>query len=102
MKRLPGVTTNFTAHPTPAALQDGDDILPALPIWAVALGVFSLLTLGLTSIPAVVCGHRALAGARKRQAGLLERRAAVAGLFVGYLGVLLMASVVAGAVRLQL
>ena len=86
---------------SPDNLGNEDEPLSALPIWALALGLFSLLTFGLTSIPAIVCGHRALSDARSGGGGMLARRAAVVGLFVGYAGAMLLATVVTAVVRLQ-
>ena len=58
-----------------------------LAIWSLVLGLASFILLGLTSIPAVVCGHLAL-GRIKRSAGALGGSGlAIAGLITGYLGV---------------
>jgi hypothetical protein len=56
--------------------------LSALPIWAVTLGVFSLLTFGLTAVPSIICGHLALG----KSQGSFEKSVATAGLVIGYLG----------------
>ncbi|MDQ6626314.1 MAG: DUF4190 domain-containing protein [Verrucomicrobiota bacterium] len=87
--------------PSSALSHTGEDIVSALPIWTVAFGVFSLLTLGLTSVPAVICGHLALAQSKKRGAGLLEKRATLVGLFIGYLGAILLAAVIAAVMHHQ-
>jgi len=50
-------------------------------------------------MPAIVCGYIALAAANKRQAGLLDKRAAVAGLLAGCLGAALLATVIATMLR---
>ena len=75
---------------TSTALNAADDDLPTLPLWAFALGVFSLLTLGITSVPAIICGHRALAQARGISTGSLGRSVAVTGLVIGYIGAVLL------------
>lgn len=60
--------------------------ISALPIWTVTLGVFALLTFGLTAVPSIICGHLA----RARTGGNVERRfeksLATVGLVIGYLG----------------
>ncbi len=68
------------------AFETPHDDLPALPLWTFTLSVLALLTFGLTSVPAIICGHRALAEARRTSGGSLGRYLAVAGLAVGYLG----------------
>jgi hypothetical protein len=88
-------------EPTSAAHIAGDDSVSTPSIWALALGVFSLLTLGLTSIPAIVCGHWALSTAPGTRAASLDRRAALAGLSIGYLGVVLLATTVTTVVRMN-
>ena len=67
-----------------------DDDLPALPLWTFALGVLALLTFGLTSVPAIICGHRALAETRGANTESLGRSVAVAGLVIGYVGAALL------------
>ena len=91
-------------HPRAAAHAESitaEEIVSTPSIWALALGVFSLLTLGLTSIPAVVCGHWALANAPGRRAASIDRRAAMAGLLIGYVGVLLLATTVTAVLRMN-
>jgi hypothetical protein len=61
--------------------------LSALPIWAVTLGIFALLTFGLTAVPSIICGHLALARNRVSDRGSFAKSVAVAGLVIGYLGV---------------
>ena len=88
-----------SSHAASATLNYAADHVSAASIWAVALGALSLLTLGLTAMPAIVCGYIALAAANKRQAGLLDKRAAVAGLLAGCLGAALLATVIATMLR---
>jgi hypothetical protein len=73
-----------------ATFQPLHDDLSALPIWTFALGVLALLTFGLTSVPAIICGHRALAQTRRSSAESLERSVAITGLVIGYVGVALL------------
>jgi len=61
-----------------------EEELSALPIWALTLGVFALLTFGLTAVPSIICGHLALAKERTRRS--LAKSVALAGLAIGYLG----------------
>jgi hypothetical protein len=63
-----------------------EEELSALPIWTVTLGVFSLLTFGLTAVPSIICGHLALGKTRGNPRRSFERRVTTAGLAVGYLG----------------
>jgi hypothetical protein len=79
--------------PSPAlstAFDPPNDDLPALPLWSFALGVLALLTFGLTSVPAIICGHRALAETRGAGNGSLGWPVAVTGLVIGYVGVALL------------
>ena len=75
---------------TSAAFDAANDDLPALPLWSFALGVFALLTFGLTSVPAIICGHRALTEAKGAGNGSLARSVAVTGLVIGYVGAVLL------------
>jgi Domain of unknown function (DUF4190) len=63
-----------------------DDELSALPIWAFTLGVFALLTFGLTAVPSIICGHLALARERTRRRRSFAKSVAIAGLVIGYIG----------------
>lgn len=73
-----------------AAFEPAHDDLPVLPLWTFALGVLALLTFGLTSVPAIICGHRALAETRPSTTASLGRSMAVTGLVIGYLGAALL------------
>ena len=64
-----------------------DEELAALPIWAFTLGVFALLTFGLTAVPSVICGHVALSRVRNQSLGSLSRSVAAVGLVIGYVGI---------------
>lgn len=63
-----------------------EEELSALPIWAFTLGVFALLTFGLTALPSIICGHLALARTKKATNGSLAKSVALVGLVIGYLG----------------
>jgi hypothetical protein len=67
-------------------LNPSEEELSALPIWAFTLGVFALLTFGLTAVPSIICGHLALAKARHSGWGSLAKSVAVVGLVIGYVG----------------
>lgn len=84
---------------TSAAFDAANDDLPTLPLWAFVLGVFSLLTLGLTAVPAIICGHRALAETSGLATGSLGRAVAVTGLVIGYVGAALLGVWIITAVR---
>jgi hypothetical protein len=63
---------------------------PALPLWTFTLGVLAILTFGLTSVPAIICGHRALAETQRSNGESLGRHMAIVGLVIGYLGAALL------------
>jgi hypothetical protein len=65
-----------------------EEELSALPIWAFTLGVFALLTFGLTAVPSIICGHLALAQTRNLS-GSLAKSVALVGLVIGYAGAVL-------------
>ena len=69
---------------SPRALSRPQEELSALPIWAFTLGIFALLTFGLTAVPSIICGHLALARARSSEPGSLAKSVALAGLVIGY------------------
>ena len=63
-----------------------EEELSALPIWTVTLGVFALLTFGLTAVPSIICGHLALSRTRNDSGRSFERSVTTTGLIIGYLG----------------
>jgi hypothetical protein len=63
-----------------------DEELSALPIWAFTLGVFALLTFGLTAVPSIICGHLALAKSKSAGKTSLAKSVAAIGLVIGYVG----------------
>ena len=76
-----------------------DEDLPALSLWTFALGILALLTFGLTSVPAIICGHRALAEASQSNKGSLGRSVALTGLVIGYVGAALLGAWILFAAR---
>lgn len=60
-----------------------------LAISSLVLGVLSFITVGLTAIPAVICGHLALSGIKRSAGTRTGGGLAIAGLITGYLGVLI-------------
>jgi hypothetical protein len=79
----PSSTDMLEAHPNLRSEEE----LSALPIWAFTLGVFALLTFGLTAVPSIICGHLALA--RERTGRSFAKSVALTGLVIGYAGVAL-------------
>jgi hypothetical protein len=67
-------------------LSRSEEELSALPIWAFTLGIFALLTFGLTAVPSIICGHLALAKSRGGEGASLAKSVARAGLVIGYAG----------------
>jgi hypothetical protein len=76
-------------------LSHREEELSALPIWAFTLGVFALLTFGLTAVPSIICGHLALARTGPSDRGSLAKSVALAGLVIGYVGVALLGTWIA-------
>ena len=83
---IPGqMITSGTIIPA-RLLQAPKEELSALALWAFTLGIFALLTFGLTAVPSIICGHVALARTRKDRGSSLARSVALAGLVIGYAG----------------
>lgn len=86
LSSVPGIGVN----PPPMG---GDGATPktsSLAIWSLVLGILGFFSLGLTSIPAVICGHLAR-GRIKRSAGARTGGGlAIAGLATGYSGFILL------------
>jgi Domain of unknown function (DUF4190) len=72
-----------------ATCEPADNELAALPLWTFTLGVLAVLTFGLTSVPAIICGHRALAETRRLNGESLGRHMALIGLLIGYFALVL-------------
>jgi len=70
---------------TPLAKR-ADEELSALPIWTVTLGIFALLTFGLTALPSIICGHLALSRKRGGNCRSFEKSVTTVGLTIGYVG----------------
>lgn len=61
-----------------------------LAVWSLVLGILGFVTLGLTSIPAVICGHIARGKIRRSGGFRTGGGLAVAGLVTGYCGFVLL------------
>lgn len=72
--------------PSSSGMHSPEEELSALPIWAFTLGVFALLTFGLTAVPSIICGHLALAKTRDASNRSLAKSVALVGLVIGYVG----------------
>jgi hypothetical protein len=75
---------------SPGMAQTSEEELPALPIWAFTLGVFALLTFGLTAVPSIICGHLALSRSKNTAKTSLAKSVAAIGLVIGYVGAALL------------
>jgi hypothetical protein len=82
---------DYSSPASSIAFETSPDDMPALPLWTFTLGLLALLTFGLTSVPAIICGHRALAAPKRPGSESLERYVTIAGLVIGYLGAGLLA-----------
>ena len=82
--------TMIDSRPSSGTLLASEEELPALPIWAFTLGVFALLTFGLTAVPSIICGHLALSKTRDSKNGSLAKSVAFVGLVIGYVGAALL------------
>jgi hypothetical protein len=80
-------------------LNPAEEELSALPIWAFTLGVFALLTFGLTAVPSIICGHVALAKTKGAGNRSLAKSVAMTGLVIGYVGAALLGTWVVVAAR---
>jgi hypothetical protein len=80
----------ISSHQSSGVLSPSEEELPALPIWAFTLGVFALLTFGLTAVPSIICGHLALTKTRNSKRGSLAKSVALVGLVIGYVGAVLL------------
>ena len=69
-----------------SGISPSEEELSALPIWTFTLGVFALLTFGLTAVPSIICGHLALAQTKKASNRSLAKSVALVGLVIGYVG----------------
>jgi Na+-translocating ferredoxin:NAD+ oxidoreductase RnfD subunit len=91
---------NSTPETSSGIFPPTDEDLPALSLWTFALGVLALLTFGLTSVPAIICGHRAIADANQSNKGSLGRSVALTGLVIGYVGAAILGTWIIVAARL--
>ena len=64
-----------------------------LAMASMILGIVGLCTLGLTSIPAVICGHLGLSKINQSNGMIQGKGMAIAGLVLGYVGLAIIAFV---------
>ena len=69
-----------------------------LAVASMVLGLLGLLFLGLTSIPAVICGHLSLSQIKRSMGRLGGQGMAITGLITGYLTLLLFGVVILGVI----
>jgi hypothetical protein len=67
----------------------------ALAVWSLILGILSFVLAGLSSIPAVICGHLALRKIKRSAGKNSGGGLAIAGLITGYLGFAILAGLTA-------
>ncbi|MGL4399461.1 MAG: DUF4190 domain-containing protein [Luteolibacter sp.] len=60
-----------------------------LAVWSLILGVLGIISLGIASIAAIICGHLSQGKIRKSRGELAGKGIAKAGLILGYLGLIL-------------
>jgi hypothetical protein len=65
-----------------------------LAIASLVLGIISLISSGLTGIPAVICGHVSLSQIKKDPMRISGSGFAIAGLVMGYLGIAILAMLI--------
>lgn len=90
LSTIPGVIVSMPpplAGHVPAAAVPNTS---GLAITSMVLGILSFLTVGLTAIPAVICGHLSRASIRKSAGTLAGDGFALAGLILGYVGFAIM------------
>ena len=61
----------------------------ALAVWSLVLGILGILTLGIPSIAAIICGHLSHGKIRRSAGFLTGKRPAIAGFVLGYIGLIL-------------
>lgn len=72
--------------------QDEVDPVPrtsTLAVWSLILGILGMITLGIPSIAAIICGHLSKGKIRKSGGLLAGKGLAVTGLVLGYIGLIL-------------
>ena len=94
--------TAFQSALSSRTLDPAEEELSALPIWSFTLGVFALLTFGLTAVPSIICGHLALARMRNGSRCSLAKGVALVGLIIGYGGAALLGAWITVLVRQSL
>ncbi len=82
----------WTPLETLLGIEDGTEPGPRtskLAVWSLTLGIFGIITLGISSIAAIICGHLSRRKIRKSGGSLAGKGIAMAGLILGYLGLIL-------------
>ena len=79
LSAIPDMAGSF---PPPVAVQSS-----GLATASMVLGILSFLLCGLTSLPAVICGHISLSRIKKSSGALLGEGKAIAGLVMGYMAI---------------
>lgn len=82
---IPGIGALDSPGPTLASPRT-----PALAIWSLVLGILGMFSLGLTSIPAIICGHLSHGRIRKSAGSLTGQGLAIAGFVLGYISLVVM------------
>jgi len=67
-----------------------------LAVASLVLGILSFFTGGLTSIPAIICGHISLSHIKKAAGRMSGNGLAIGGLVTGYLGLIMIAALALG------
>lgn len=86
---LAGIPAVYSAPPVPAQTS-------GLAIASLVLGILSFFTIGLTGIPAVICGHIARSKIKRSGGARTGSGLALAGLICGYIGFILIIASIAG------
>lgn len=85
-------TAEWTPLETLLGVENGMVIKPrtsTLAVWSVFLGIVGIFILGISSIAAIICGHLSRSKIRKSGGSPAGKGIAMAGLILGYLGLIL-------------
>ena len=105
LSAIPALAGGATPPPVPAGAFPAQRMSAAyaapprtsgLALASMILGILSFLTVGLTSLPAVICGHLSLSRIKKAAGAVSGHGFAVAGLVMGYVGLCFFALFVLG------
>jgi hypothetical protein len=86
LSSVPGIGVN------PPLMADHRLTTKTLPlaIWSLVLGILGIFTLGLTSIPAIICGHLARRGIKRSDGTRSGEGLVITGLMTGYFGFIIL------------